>query len=154
MGVMGELARTVRAEGGEIIGVIPSALARTEVAFTELADLRVVESMHQRKALMAELSDGFVALPGGLGTMEEYLEVLTWAQLGMHCKPCGLLNTCDYFAPLIAFFDRMINEQFVQAAIRSLVLVDTSPAGLLDQFAAYHPPQIDKAEWALRLSGR
>ena len=129
-------------------------LARTEVAFTELADLRVVDSMHDRKALMVDLSDGFVAMPGGLGTLEEFFEVLTWAQLGIHTKPCGLLNVCDYFGPLMAFLERTVEEQFVERALRSLVLVDESPEGLLDQFDAYQPPQVDKAAWALRLSGR
>ena len=154
IGIMGELARAVLAEGGEVIGVMPRELARTEVAFTELADLRVVDSMHARKALMVELSDGFVALPGGLGTLEEFFEVLTWAQLGIHAKPCGLLNVCDYFGPLMAFLERTVEEQFVERALRSLVLVDESPEGLLDQFDAYQPPQVDKAAWALRLSGR
>jgi uncharacterized protein (TIGR00730 family) len=151
VGVMGELARAVRAQGGDVIGAIPSALARAEVALTDLEDLRVVNTMHERKALMTELSDGFIAMPGGLGTMEEYLEVLTWAQLGLHRKPCGLLNTCGYFGPLITFFESMIEEQFAQPAVRSFLLVDSSPRSLLDRFESYRAPHVDKAKWALRL---
>lgn len=154
VGLMGELARAVLREGGEVTGIIPRDLARAEVALTELADLRVVESMHERKATHFELSDGFIALPGGLGTLEELFEILTWAQLGIHQRPCGLLNVCDYFGPLMAFLDQTIEEGFVERAHRSLVLVDESPDGLLDQFEIYRPPQIDKASWALRLSGR
>ncbi len=95
VGIMGEIASAVLKQGGEVIGVIPQELVEKEVAFTELTDLRIVGSMHERKALMAELSDGFIALPGGLGTIEEFFEVLTWAQLGLHRKPCGLLNVCQ-----------------------------------------------------------
>ncbi len=154
VGVMGEIARSAVASGGNVIGVMPQALAATEVAFKELADLRVVDSMHERKALMVKLSDGFIALPGGLGTLEEFFEVLTWAQLGMHAKPCGLLNVSDYFGRLMAFLDHAVDEQFVQAVHRSSVLVDESPEGLLDQFEAFQPVQADKAAWALRLSSR
>jgi hypothetical protein len=154
VGLMGAVARTVIANGGDVIGVIPRDMARTAVAFTDLADLRVVDSMHERKAQMVELADGFIALPGGLGTLEEFFEVLTWAQLGLHAKPCGLLNISDYFGPLIAFLERTIEEEFVGEALRSLLLVADSPESLLSQFEAYQPPRIDKAAWALRLSGR
>ena len=154
VGVMGEIARSTVASGGNVIGVMPRSLALTEVAFKGLADLRVVESMHERKALMVELSSGFIALPGGLGTLEEFFEVLTWAQLGMHTKPCGLLNVCDCFGRLMAFLDPAVGEQFVRAVHRSSVLVDQSPEGLLGQFEAFQPVRSDKAAWALRLSGR
>ncbi len=152
VGVMGEIARTVLDEGGEVIGVIPKALAKKKVAFTELPDLRVVGSMHERKALMAELADGFIALPGGLGTIEEFFEVLTWAQLGIHSKPCGLLNVGQYYDKLISFLDHTVSEQFVEGAHRSMVLIAGSPEALLEQFETYQPPQVDKAAWTLRMA--
>ncbi len=140
VGVMGELASAVLKNGGEVIGVIPQDLVEKEVAFTELADLRVVGSMHERKALMAELADAFIALPGGLGTIEEFFEVLTWAQLGMHHKPCGLLNICQYYDNLMTFLDQAVAEQFIEAEHRSMLLIDESPDALLDQFTRYQPP--------------
>jgi uncharacterized protein (TIGR00730 family) len=152
VGTMGHIARTVLEAGGDVVGVIPQELVDKEVAFTDLPDLRVVGSMHQRKALMAELSDGFIALPGGLGTIEEFFEALTWSQLGMHAKPCGLLNVCGYYSHLIDFLDRAVDEQFILAAHRSMVLVDEDPRTLLDKFETYQPPTIDKAAWILRLS--
>jgi uncharacterized protein (TIGR00730 family) len=154
VGVMGEIAAAAIQAGGEVIGVIPQGLVDKEIAFTELSDLRVVPSMHERKALMAELSDAFIALPGGLGTFEEFFEVLTWAQLSLHCKPCGLLNVAGYFAALMRFLDHAVGEQFVQPEHRSMLLVDESPEALLDRFQAYQPPQVDKAAWALRLAKR
>jgi uncharacterized protein (TIGR00730 family) len=154
VGMMGEIAATVLEAGGKVIGVIPEGLVDKEVAFTELPDLRVVPSMHERKALMVELSDGFVALPGGLGTFEEFLEVLTWAQLGLHQKPCGLLNVCGYFAKLMEFLDHAVNEQFIEAEHRSMLLIDDSPDTLLTKFEAYQPSRVDKAAWALRMAGR
>jgi hypothetical protein len=123
-----------------------------EVAFTDLTDLRVVDSMHQRKAMMVELSDGFIAMPGGLGTIEEFLEVLTWGQLFMHQKPCGLLNVSHYYSPLIAFLDHAVRERFIQPENRSMVLVDEDPAALLEKFRSYRAPEADKAEWALRMN--
>ncbi|MEN4099329.1 MAG: TIGR00730 family Rossman fold protein, partial [Anaerolineaceae bacterium] len=113
LGLMGAIARAALAAGGEVTGVIPRGLVEREVGFTELNDLRVVESMHERKALMIELSDGFIALPGGLGTIEEFFEALTWGQLGLHQKPCGLLNVSGYFDHLVAFLDNVRAEQFV-----------------------------------------
>ena len=149
---MGAIAKAVLEEGGEVIGVIPRDLAHKNVAFTELSDLRVVNSMHERKALMAELSDGFIALPGGLGTAKEFFEVLTWAQLGIHQKPCGLLNVCGYYSELIGFLDRAVGQQFIEAEHRAMVLIDESPEGLLRKFESYQPPTVDKAEWILRMN--
>jgi len=110
-----------------------------------------VDSMHERKALMMELSDGFIALPGGLGTTEEFFEVLTWAQLGIHDKPCGLLDVCGYFDRLVEFVDHAVEEHFIVSAHRSLLLADRDPGELLKKFETYQPPKVDKAEWALRL---
>jgi uncharacterized protein (TIGR00730 family) len=142
VGLMGLVADTCRAAGGEVVGVIPQTLVEAEVAHTGLDDLRVVGSMHERKALMAELSDGFVALPGGLGTLEEFCEVLTWSQLGLHDppKPCGLLDVAGYYAPLLALFDAGVAEGFVRPEHRGLVLSSTGPAELLDALAAWVPP--------------
>jgi len=154
VGVMGAIAYAVLEAGGEVTGVIPAGLFDEEVAFTELADLRVVPSMHDRKALMVELSDAFIALPGGLGTFEEFLEVLTWAQLGLHQKPCGLLNVCQYYGCMMSFLDHAVSEQFIQSAHRSMVLVDESPDALLDKSEGYQPPGVDKAEWILRMTNR
>jgi uncharacterized protein (TIGR00730 family) len=154
LGVMGEIADAVLQAGGEVIGVIPRGLLDKEVAFTELSDLRVVPSMHERKALMVELSDGFVALPGGLGTFEEFLEVLTWAQLNIHPKPCGLLNVCGYFAKLVGFLDHAVGEGFIEPGHRAILVIDKSPDSLLAKFEAYQAPKIDKAAWALRMAGR
>ncbi len=154
VGLMGRLAETVLAEGGHVVGVIPSSLAEKEVAFNDLPDLRVVGSMHERKALMAELSDGFVALPGGLGTLEELFEVLTWTQLGIHEKPCGLLNVAGYFDSLIDFLDRAVADRFIRSEHRSMLLVHEEPMPLLDLFDSYRQPVVDKAEWILSLSNR
>lgn len=151
VGLMGYAAKAMVEAGGEVIGVIPKGLVRKEVAFSELSDLRVVETMHERKALMADLSDGFIALPGGLGTLEEFFEALTWAQLGMHKKPCGFLNVCHYYDPILNFLDNAVADQFLEAEHRGIVLVDESPEKLLDQFQAYRPPKADKAAWALQL---
>ncbi|BBO75622.1 cytokinin riboside 5'-monophosphate phosphoribohydrolase [Desulfosarcina widdelii] len=151
VGLMGRIARAVLEKGGNVTGVIPKALADKEVAFTDLDDLRVVGSMHERKALMAELSDGFIALPGGLGTIEEFVEVLTWAQLGIHQKPCGLLNVCQYYKKFSEFIDHVAGQNFIGKRHRELVLIDDSPESLLEKFASYRPPDIDKAAWALRM---
>ena len=143
IGLMKVLADAVLAEGGHAIGVIPKSMVAKELAHRGLPDLRVVNSMHQRKALMAELADAFVALPGGFGTIEEFCEVLTWAQLGLHRKPCGLLNVKDYYAPLLALFDRAAAEGFLRCQHRSMVLVAGEPDPLLDLLAAYRPPALD-----------
>ena len=150
VGIMGAVADAVLKSGGEVIGVIPKALTEKEISHTGLTEMRVVESMHERKALMADLSDGFIAMPGGLGTIEELFEILTWAQLGIHQKPCGLLNVEHYFDQLLAFLDRTVTEKFVQSAHRSMLLVDEDPVDLLQKFKDYQPPVVDKAAWALR----
>jgi uncharacterized protein (TIGR00730 family) len=144
VGLMGVLADAALADGGEVIGVIPQALMDRELGHVGLTELHVVESMHARKALMAELADGFVALPGGLGTLEELFEVWTWAQLGMHRKPCGLLDTGDFFAPLVGFLDQLVAHGFVGAAHRAMLTVATSPHELLERFSAYTPPAVPK----------
>ena len=151
---MGHLAETVMASGGSVTGVIPSFLAEREVALTDLPDLRIVGSMHERKALMADLSSGFVALPGGLGTIEEFLEVLTWAQLGIHDKPCGLLNVSGYFDKLVEFLDQAVERQFIRPEHRSMILVHQDPEALLGMLASYQHPTVDKAEWILGMSNR
>jgi uncharacterized protein (TIGR00730 family) len=142
VGLMGAVADACLAAGGAVTGVIPTALVEAEVAHTGLADLRIVATMHERKALMSELSDGFVALPGGFGTIEEFCEVLTWSQLGLHSppKPCGLLDVAGFYAPLVGLFDGAAGEGFVRPEHRRLVLVDSSPSGVLDALAAWEPP--------------
>jgi uncharacterized protein (TIGR00730 family) len=152
VGLMGEIARTMVELGGNVTGVIPRDLAEKEVAFKELADLRVVKNMHERKALMVKLADGFIALPGGFGTFEEFFEVVTWTQLGFQRKPCGLLNVCQYYTKLIEFLDHAVDEQFMRPEYRAIVLVDENPDALLDKLETYQPPSIDKAEIAKTLT--
>jgi uncharacterized protein (TIGR00730 family) len=152
VGLMGILARTVLDGGGRVTGVIPRMLVEREVALTSLNDLRVVESMHERKALMAELSDGFIALPGGIGTVEEFVEVLTWSQLGIHGKPCGLLNSAGYYNRLLGFFEHMTEEGFIRPECCGTVLADQDPAVLLARMKQYRSPGHDKAAWALKLN--
>jgi len=132
VGLMGVLADAVLAMNGEVVGVIPGALVDREIAHRGLTELCVVGTMHERKAMMAQLADAFVALPGGLGTLEELFEVWTWAQLGLHTKPCGLLNASGYYAPLIAFLDHARDEGFVRQALRAALVVDEDPRRLLD----------------------
>ena len=144
VGLMAALADTMVDERGDVIGVIPRMLVEREVANRALTDLRVVESMHERKALMAELADGFVALPGGIGTLEEFFEIWTWAQLGMHDKPCALLNVAGYFDPLLEFLDRAVEEKFVREVHRKMVIVESDPVALLSRFEAYEPPRVVK----------
>lgn len=134
VGLMTVIADTMLALGGNVTGVIPSSLVSKEVAHRGLTELRVVGSMHERKALMAELSDGFIAMPGGIGTMEEFFEVLSWAQLGLHEKPCGLLNVSGYYDSLIEFLDQAAAADFIKPKHRALMLVDESPGGLLARF--------------------
>jgi hypothetical protein len=141
---MGAVADAALAAGGEVIGIIPQALEAREVAHQGLTELHIVGSMHERKALMAELSDAFIALPGGYGTFEEFCEVLTWAQLGLQRKPCGLLNVDGYYDPLLALFDRAVTEQFVRPIHRSLVLVESGLDQLLSSMTSYRPPALDK----------
>jgi uncharacterized protein (TIGR00730 family) len=140
VGLMGVLADAALGEGTEVIGVLPRGLAKKELAHAGLTQLHVVGSMHERKALMASLADGFVALPGGLGTLEELLEILTWAQLGIHRKPVGLLDVSGYWAGLLAFLRHAVAEGFVRPEYAELLLVDATPAALLDRFAGWRPP--------------
>src|SRR6266545_364019 len=144
VGLMGMLADSVLAAGGDVIGVIPRALAQREIAHPGLRDLRVVGSMHERKAVMTDLADGFIALPGGMGTLEEMFEVLTWAQLGMHRKPCGLLDIDGYFRAMLAFLDHMKEERFLAPEHRAMLLVESDPARLLSRLETYEPPLVTK----------
>lgn len=144
VGLMGVVADAVMRAGGEVIGVIPDALMRREVGHAELTELHVVGSMHERKAMMADLSDGFIAMPGGYGTFEEFCEVITWSQLGFHPKPCGLLNVAGFYAPLLAMFDHAVAEHFVRPQHRALVLEDTDPAALLQKMRDFVPPGTEK----------
>lgn len=144
VGLMGALADGALAAGGHVTGVMPEALMAKEVAHHGLSDLRVVKSMHERKAMMADLAEGFIALPGGLGTLEELFEVLTWAQLGLHRKPCGLLDIQGYFGGLLAFMDHSVAEGFVKAEHRAMLLVAAGCGELLDAMAAFRPPTVTK----------
>lgn len=144
VGVMGRLAAAVLAAGGRATGIIPEKLVDREIAHPGLSDLLIVGSMHERKARMADLSDGFIALPGGLGTLEELFEMITWAQLGLHRKPLGVLNACGYFDGLTAFLDHAVSEGFVDQEHRAMLLVDADPGVLLEQFACYEPPYLPK----------
>jgi hypothetical protein len=144
VGLMGVLADTVLAAGGEVVGVIPEAMVPKELAHEGLTGLHIVGSMHERKACMAELADAFVALPGGYGTFEEFCEIVTWAQLGLHRKPCGLLNVDGYYDRLLALFDHAVAEQFVRPAHRSLVLEERDPERLLLRLAAYRAPALEQ----------
>jgi len=144
VGVMGAIADAVIEAGGEAIGVIPKSLAVKEVAHDKLAELHVVASMHERKAMMAGLADGFIALPGGWGTLEELFEMLTWAQLGFHHKPCGLLNVEGYYDHLIRFLENSFEQAFVNELYRPMLMTSVEPASLLDQFAVYQAPKVRK----------
>ena len=142
IGIMGRVADQVLKLGGQAIGVIPKALAHKEVAHKNLTQLHVTQSMHERKMLMAELSDGFIALPGGIGTLEELFEIWTWAQLGFHTKPCGLLNVEGYYDALIGFLDHVLAEQFVKKDHHAMLIVETNPDALLDHYVNYQPPAV------------
>jgi len=144
IGLMGILADTVLESGGQVTGVIPESLLAREVGHRELTDLRIVNSMHERKALMADLSDGFIAMPGGFGTFEEFCEVVTWSQLGIHAKPCGLLNVEGYYDSLLELFDHAVREGFLRKENRGLVLEDKDAAILLGKMALFVPPTADK----------
>lgn len=144
VGVMGRLADATLSAGGEVVGVIPRPLVDREVAHHGLTELRVVDSMHERKAAMAELADAFVALPGGLGTLEEFLEVLTWSQLGLHRKPCGVLDVGGYFRPLAALLDHMVREGFLARSHRAMVQMAATPEGLLEALRDYRPPTLPR----------
>ncbi len=142
IGIMGIVADTVLEFGGKVIGVIPKMLEEKEISHPNLTELIVVHSMHERKAKMVELSDGFIALPGGMGTLEEFFEVLTWAQLGLHQKPCGILNINHYYDLLISFLDHINEQQFLQDKFRSMVLIDDHPGHLIETFTSYIPPTV------------
>ncbi|KWX88320.1 lysine decarboxylase [Paenibacillus riograndensis] len=142
VGLMGEVADAALEAGGDVIGVIPHFLKSREIEHKHLTELILVDSMHERKLKMSELAEGFIALPGGPGTMEEYFEIFTWAQLGLHQKPCGILNVHHYYDPLIALFDQMAREQFMPDKHRSMVLTDVSPEGMIRQFRNYSPPPV------------
>jgi uncharacterized protein (TIGR00730 family) len=144
VGLMGVIADAMLAEGGEVIGVIPQALVAREVAHQNLTEQRIVGTMHERKALMAELSDAFIAMPGGMGTFDEFCEILTWAQLGIHQKPCGVLNVENYFTPLLTMFDHAMQEGFLRAEHRALVLEACAPEQLLEALAKYQPQFAEK----------
>ncbi len=144
LGLMGELADAVRGAGGSVTGVIPRQLLELEAAHPAIDELRIVDSMHERKAVMFDLADGFVAMPGGLGTLEELFEILTWLQLGLHAKPAGILDVADYFAPLVAFLDQAVREGFVQDKHRQLVLVDDRGDHLLERMRSFDPPRIER----------
>lgn len=143
-GIMGAIADTVLEGGGNVTGIIPQALHGKEIAHEGLTELHVVDSMHERKSLMAVLSDGFVAMPGGFGTLEEIIEVITWGQLGFHDKPCGLLNVAGYFDHLLAFLDHSTAQGFLHPQHRRMLLVASTPAELLEQFENYVPPSVEK----------
>jgi uncharacterized protein (TIGR00730 family) len=147
-GLMGALAEGALEAGGEVVGIMPRHLVEREVAHTGLTTLHVVESMHERKALLAKLSDGFLAMPGGLGTMEELFEIWTWGQLGLHRKPYGLLEVDRFFAPLLAFLDHAVGEGFVSRQNRELLVVDEDPATLIARMEAVEPPAV--ARWMRR----
>jgi len=143
-GIMGILADAVLSGGGKVTGVIPRALVDREVAHRNLTELRVVETMHERKSTMVEISDGFIAMPGGYGTLEEIVEVLTWGQLQFHAKPCGLLNVNGYFDDLLRYLDGAMASGFLRPQHRAMLLVADSPASLLHQFSQYVPPSAEK----------
>jgi uncharacterized protein (TIGR00730 family) len=142
VGLMGVLADSILQSGGEIIGVIPEALATKELLHPGVPDMRCVADMHQRKALMAELADAFIALPGGFGTFDELFEIVTWAQLGFHRKNIGLLNVAGYFDPLVQLIEHAIREEFILPAHRELIVVESEPARLLDRLATHEMPVV------------
>jgi hypothetical protein len=148
VGLMGAIAKAAMSAGGEVVGVIPHALRAKELAYHQLTHLHVVDTMHERKQMMADLSDGFIAMPGGFGTFEEFCETLTWAQLGLHSKPCGILNVNGYYDHMLAMFDHATREQFVPLRHREMIIANSDPARLLDAMAAYRGAPTEK--WLTR----
>jgi uncharacterized protein (TIGR00730 family) len=148
VGLMGEVADSVLGAGGEVIGVIPHALWAREVGHRDLTDLRIVETMHERKAMMADLADAFIALPGGLGTLEEIFEIWTWAQLGLHAKPLGFLDINGFYSPLMQFLDRAVREQFLKEPHRAIALIDDDAERLVRRFERWEAPRVEK--WITR----
>jgi uncharacterized protein (TIGR00730 family) len=149
VGCMGALADAVLQSGGEVVGVIPRVLVEREIAHPGLSDLRIVQTLHERKALMAELSDGFIALPGGAGTLDELFEAWTWGQLGLHRKPVGLLNVAGYYDRLAAFLDHALAAGFLNAEHRGMLAIESEPDALLTRFAGYQPPA--RSKWTASL---
>jgi uncharacterized protein (TIGR00730 family) len=143
VGLMGAVASSAMENGGSVIGVIPESFA-DRVGHENLTELHLVSTMHERKTLMFDLSDGFIALPGGMGTIEELFEILTWAQLGFHTKPCGLLNICGYFDSILAFLENAVAQQFVRQEHRDMLLVDVDPGSLIPRFNSYEPVPVEK----------
>jgi uncharacterized protein (TIGR00730 family) len=144
VGLMGAIADSVLEAGGEAIGVIPEHLMSREIGHNRLTKLHIVRSMHERKALMSDLSDAFIALPGGFGTLEEFCEVLTWSQLGLHAKPCGIVNVLGYYTPLLAMLDHAVQERFLKPQNRALVLARDKPAELLQALEDWRPVRVEK----------
>jgi uncharacterized protein (TIGR00730 family) len=144
VGLMGAIADSVLETGGEAVGVIPEHLMSREIGHKRLTKLHIVHSMHERKALMADLSDAFIALPGGFGTLEEFFEVLTWSQLGLHAKPCGIVNVLGYYTPLLAMLDHAVQERFLKPENRVLVLARETPLELLKAFEDWRPVHVEK----------
>jgi len=154
LGLMGELARSCLDAGGDVIGVVPTGLFSEEAVYMQLKDLRAVATMHERKALMADLSDAFITLPGGLGTLEEMFEILTHGQIGVHEKACGILNVCGYYDGLIKFLDQATDELFIAAAHRNALLIDDNPRRLLTMLREFKAPKLDKVAWLRQAAGR
>jgi uncharacterized protein (TIGR00730 family) len=152
VGLMGEVARSAIASGAKVVGVITQALVAQNIAFDGLTELQIVKDMHERKSAMADLSDGFIALPGGYGTYEEFFEMLTWLQLGIHSKPCGLLNAGGYYDKLLEFLDHAVDEEFIHKPHRELILASDQPGELLDQIINYQHVRFDKTEWARNMT--
>jgi uncharacterized protein (TIGR00730 family) len=144
IGLMGELANSVLKYNGEVTGVIPADLIAREVALLDIQDLKVVDTMHERKQLMSDLADGFIAMPGGLGTLEEFFEIWTWAQLGIHSKPIGLLNIENYYDEMITFFNKAVNEEFISGVNREMIIIDKDPSILIFKMQNYNPPAVRK----------
>jgi uncharacterized protein (TIGR00730 family) len=144
VGLMGAIAKTVLDDGGEAIGVIPRFLEKEEIVHRHLTELYLVDTMHQRKTMMAELADGFIALPGGFGTLEEWFEMLTWAQIGHHHKPVALLNVSGYFDPLLEMIERGYEEHFIRPEFHNLIIEDSDPEKLLDRMKSFKPINLEK----------
>lgn len=144
MGLMGILADGALEAGGKVIGVIPDSLVRKEVSHEGISELHVVSSMHERKSMMAKISDGFIAMPGGIGTLDEFFEIFTWAQLGFHKKPCGLLNVGGYYNKLLTFLDTVVEEGFLKEVHKNMVIMGESPAEIIDAFGSYVAPSVTK----------
>jgi uncharacterized protein (TIGR00730 family) len=148
VGLMGEIADAVLDAGGDVIGIMPAHLVAKEIQHKNLSELRIVSSMHERKAMMADLADGFIAMPGGFGTYDEFCEVVTWAQLGLHRKPCGILNTAGFYDALLEMFDHATDEGFIRSEHRAMLIVEDEPDALLNRMEEYHAPVLEK--WITR----